>query len=133
MTDEPNWPSVADLVDINRVETALTGEPHGLLSQALLESAWAKPANRWAYEDETDILRLAVTLMVGVAQNHPFRQGNKRTGFGGGLALLHLNGYGLDRSLASLAMADAFIALIAHQMDEAAFAELLRPHVVEHG
>ena len=130
---EPSWPSVADLIEINHVETGLTGEPHGVLSLALLESAWAKPQHRWSYEGEADLVRLAVALMVGVAQNHPFRQGNKRTGFGGALALLDLNGYTLDIGFDRLAMADAFVAVISHRMEEAAFAELLRPHVVEHG
>ena len=131
--EEPRWPSVADLIEINRTETGITGEPHGVLSQGLLESAWAKPLNRWAYEEETDLVRLAVSLMAGVAQNHPFQQGNKRTGFGGGLALLQLNGYQLASSLDRRTLADAFVALVAHESDEAAFAELLRPHVVDYG
>lgn len=131
--DEPGRPSVADLIEINRLETGITGEPHGVLSLALLESVWAKPAGRWAYEDEADLVRLAVSLTTGVGQNHPFKQGSKRSGFGGGSARLRLNGHQLARTLHRRELADACGALIAHESDEPAFAELLRPHVVDCG
>ena len=110
-----------------------TGEPHALLSAALLGSAWAKPLNRWSYEGETDLVRLAVALMAGVAQNHPFQQGNKRTAFEGGLGFLLLNGFALEPAFDSVILGEMFVWLIAQETDEPAFAELLRPHVVEHG
>lgn len=99
----------------------------------LLESAAHKPLNRWAYEQEVDLVRLAVALMTGVAQNHTFAQGNKRTAFEAGLAFLGANGWRLDRTVDSAAFADSFVELIEHVVDEAAFAERLRPHVVPRG
>ena len=130
---EPLWAPLDLIIRINVVETAATGEPHAILSPGLLESAWAKPQNRWAYEGEADLLRLSVALMLGVAQNHPFQQGNKRTGMLAGLAFLELNGFQLEEALDSSAFADAFVALIEHKVDEAAFAERLRPHVLPRG
>ena len=130
---EPVWVGLEWLVALNRRITASTGEPHAVLSAPLLESAWAKPLNRWGYEGEADLLRLAVALMVGVAQNHPFQQGNKRTAFEAGLAFLLANGFALQPAFDSSSLADAFVALIAHESDEAGFAELLRPHVVDYG
>ena len=130
---EPNWIDLDLLTAINVRVVAITGEPHGLRDPGLLESAWAKPINRWAYEGEEDLVRLAVALMLGVAQNHPFQQGNKRTGFEAGLAFLGANGWRLERATDSAALADAFVALIEHKVDEAAFAERLRPHVVPRG
>ena len=130
---EPTWVDLDSLVALNLRITSGTGEPHALLSAPLLESAWAKPLNRWNYEGEADLVRLAVALMAGVAQNHPFQQGNKRTAFEAGLGFLLLNGFALEPTSDSVTLADAFVQLIAHEMDEAAFAELLRPHVVEHG
>lgn len=130
---EPAWIPLERLIWVNRYETAATGEPHGLLNPGLLESAWAKPQNRWAYEGEADLVRLAVALMVGVAQNHPFQQGNKRTGFVGGLIFLELNSFTLEDGLDGRSFADDFVALIAHEIDEAAFAERLRRHVRPHG
>ena len=133
MSGEPNWVSSDLLIAINlRVVTA-TGEPHLLRDAGLLESASHKPINRWAYENERDLVRLAVALMAGVAQNHPFAQGNKRTAFEAGLAFLGANGWRIDRSIDSVALADGFVALIEHAVDQAAFAERLRPHVVPRG
>ena len=96
----------------------------------MLESAWAKPINRWAYEGAEDVLTLAVTLMSGVAQNHPFQQGNKRTAFQAGLLFLHLNALTLNDELDSTQLADAFVRLVEHAIDEPAFVDMLRPHVV---
>lgn len=126
---EPLWVPFEVLVDVNRRVTSATGEPHLVLSVALLESAWAKPVNRWSYQGEDDPVRLAVALMVAVAANHPFQQGNKRTAFEGGLAFLRANGLRLDPSRDEVALADAFVAVIAHKLGEAEFAEDLRPHV----
>lgn len=72
---------------------------------------------------------LAVALMVGVAANHPFQQGNKRTAFEGGLAFLRANGLRFSADQDTTALADAFVAVIAHQADEAGFAARLAPHV----
>lgn len=130
MEREPVWVPLDILIAINVRAVSETGEPHTIRDIGLLESAWAKPQNRWAYEGERDLVRLAVALMAGVAQNHPFQQGNKRTAFAAGLTFLDENGFELDAQLDSADFADAFVALIEHKVDEAAFAERLRPHVV---
>ena len=82
--------------------------------RGLLESACAVPINRLAYAGEEDLVRLAVGLMLAVARNHPFQQGNKRTGFLAGAAFLAVNGYWLS-SGDTQAFADLFVdALQAH-------------------
>ena len=126
---EPHWVPLDAIIELNARLTAQTGEPHRLLSPSLLESAWARPLNLWAYQDETDLVRLAVALMAGVAQNHPFQQGNKRTAFESGAGLLIANGWLLDPQLDDPELADAFVALIGHTLTEREFAERLRPHV----
>lgn len=68
-----------------------------LLNEHLLESALARPQNAAAYED-ADIVRQAATLFWGVASNHAFRDGNKRTAVVMLRAFLNLNGYDLDLS-----------------------------------
>lgn len=50
-----------------------------------------------------------------------------------GLAFLELNGFQLEGELDSAHFADAFVAVIEHKVDEAAFAERLRPHVLPRG
>ncbi len=108
---------------------AETGEPALVLSQALLESAWAKPINRWHYESDVDLLSLAVSLMVGIAQNHPFQQGNKRTAFAAGQIFLGLNGYRIDPSLDSIQFADKFVLVIEHKVEPSALIADLREWV----
>ena len=73
---------------------ALTDEPFELLDGGLLESALARPRNHWEY-GEDDVLSLAIVLLVGIARNHAFLQGNKRTAFISAETFLNINGYTL--------------------------------------
>ncbi len=71
------------------------GGAPGIRDDGLLESALARPVNRWGYEGVEDVRDLAATYAVGLAKNHPFVDGNKRAAF---LALglfLDLNGWTL--------------------------------------
>lgn len=90
---EPLWLTLDQAVEINRREVASTGEPHLLLNPSLLESALARAKNAWIYEAQEDIAILAVKLLAGIAWNHPFQQGNKRTASTAALTFLRLNGY----------------------------------------
>lgn len=58
-----------------------SGGAAGLRDEGLLESALARPLNRYAYEGVDDLLELAATYAVGIASNHPFIDGNKRMAF----------------------------------------------------
>ena len=75
---------------------ATTGEPFVLHNRVSLELAVAKPNNHYHYRYVEDIVSLATTLLFGVARNHPFEQGNKRTGFLSAVVFLELNGYAID-------------------------------------
>ena len=88
---EPNWISAEAVTVINRAETELTNEPFEILKPGELESACDRARNHFAY-GETDIHRLAATYAEGVAQNHPFAQGNKRAAFGAADLFLFVNG-----------------------------------------
>ncbi len=95
----------------------------------LLESAIAKPQNHWNY-GEDDVVVLAVKLLLGIAQNHPFEQGNKRTALTAAATFLELNGYELD-----VPDGDPFgnfiERVITGEFSEAEFTELIRPCVNE--
>nr|WP_275448546.1 type II toxin-antitoxin system death-on-curing family toxin [Mesorhizobium sp. IRAMC:0171] len=93
MQSEPVWLPAEEVIKINRDEVTATGEPYQLLSRDLLESAVASPINHYLYNGEIDVLRLAVILIVAIARNHPFEQGNKRTGWTAGMMFMALNGY----------------------------------------
>lgn len=102
MGGEIRWVQVADVIAHNRDLVAATGEPHQILSQGSLESACERPFNLWYYGGQTDMPTLAAELMFGLAKNHPFLQGNKRTAFVAGLDFLELNGYTIDDSVDEL-------------------------------
>lgn len=75
-----------------------TGEPHAILKPNELESACARPQNLWAYEGEENVAALAVALLAGIIQNHPFQQGNKRTALVGARNFLQNAGYDIGLS-----------------------------------
>lgn len=100
----------------------MTGEPFLLLHAGALESALQRPRNLWAYEAVEDVGALAVRLMMGIARDHPFMQGNKRTGFEAALIFLIANGHLFDGPPGGLARAVA--AVTTDEGREPAFARL---------
>lgn len=111
---------------------ATTGEPFGLRDRALLESACAKPEQHWYYDQQDDVAVLAATLLFGVAQNHPFVQGNKRTGFEAALIFLRINGWRLDSGI-DASLGDAIIEALADDAGRDAFAARLGARIVPNG
>lgn len=84
----------------------------GLRDHGLLESALDRPRNRLAYEPGGSIFELASALCFGIAKNHPFNDGNKRTALLSTRAFLFLNGQVLepaqpDEVATMLAVADS--------------------------
>jgi death-on-curing protein len=94
LQNEPTWLTDSQVIEINKRLVAETGEPHFLRDAYLLSSALARPKNRWFYDDY-DIVNLAGSLLLGIGQNHPFEQGNKRTALAAAAVFLSLNGYTL--------------------------------------
>jgi len=97
------------------VEVSVEQAPLALLNDDRLESALARPHFAAAYED-ADIVRQAATLFWGIASNHAFTDGNKRTAIVMLRAFLNLNGYDLDlsddaRFDLALAVADGHISV----------------------
>ena len=131
MPNEPNWLPIEAVIEHNRLELAETGENHFVRDFAGLESALARPRNAFAYGEE-NIVALAVLLMAGAAQNHPFEQGNKRTAFGAMRLFLRANGF--DTAFDdTVDWADQIIELVEHRLTEEEFVSALRPYVVPRG
>jgi death-on-curing protein len=99
------------------------GGAEGVRDVALLQSALGRPLNHIAYAG-SDIIELAAKYTAGNVQNHPFVDGNKRTGFVIGVLFLELNGYRFTAS--EEAAAQAVLELAAGTVDEAGFCEFLR-------
>ncbi len=124
MPNEPRWLTPAEVIELNRAAVAATGEPFVVLNEGLLESACDRPRNLFLYEGEQDMAVLATRLLVGIARNHAFGQGNKRAAFAAADAFLYVNGY--DLVLAdTVEMADLITRVIASQAPESDLEALL--------
>ncbi len=89
---EPVW-LPRPLVDaIHEAQIRDYGGLYGIRDEGLLESALARPQQRWTYEPDADLAALAAAYAYGLAKNHPFLDGNKRIAFAAGGVFLGLNG-----------------------------------------
>jgi len=93
---EPIWVLPELVLAIHQTLLAEHGGLPGVRDQALLGSALARPQQRAAYDDETSIFDLAASYSFGLAQNHPFADGNKRIALTVAAVFLELNGFSLD-------------------------------------
>jgi death-on-curing protein len=124
LPNEPRWLTPAEVIELNKAAVAATGEPFVVLNEGLLESACDRPRNLFLYEDEQDMAVLATRLLVAIARNHAFGQGNKRAAFAAADAFLFLNGY--DLVLAdTVAVADVITRVIASEAPESDLEALL--------
>jgi death on curing protein len=91
---EPIWLDARDANAIHERQLAEHGGGQGVRDQGLLESALARAKNRWAYGDDDPVI-LAAAYAFGIARNHPFVDGNKRTAWVIARLFLVLNGHRL--------------------------------------
>lgn len=96
--DGIRWLSVDDLILLNQnlIEQISPSETSGTLNRSLLESAQARPAQHQYYEQRSDIIWLTAILLIGICENHPFHNANKRTAFAAARMMLFINGYIFD-------------------------------------
>jgi death-on-curing protein len=92
---EPEGLDTDIVLDVHAEQLAIFGGGDGMRDLGLLESALARPLNKFAY-GETDLAALAAAYAFGIARNHPFVDGNKRAAFGSLIVFLGLNGIDLD-------------------------------------
>jgi death-on-curing protein len=124
---EPVWIEAHDATVLHERLLAAHGGAAGIRDEALLESALSRPRHHFAYAAKVDVVEMASVYTAGIVRNHPFIDGNKRTGFVVGVLFLELNGY---RFTASEEEALQFVLdLAAGRLDEAAYAAFLRQHV----
>ena len=110
---------------VHEEQLAEHGGAAGTRDDGLFESAIARPQNQAGY-GEPDAADLAAAYGFGIARNHPFIDGNKRTAFVAVELFLDLNGFKLAADDAACVL--TMLAVAAGQMDEATFARWLREH-----
>lgn len=126
LPSEPVWLGAELVIEFNEITVAETGEPFFVRDRGLLESALARPLNHWSH-GETDLATLAVALLLGIALNHPFGQGNKRTAFAATAYFLKLNGFHFSAPDGA-ELGDRVVDLVTGAMSEAEFIELVREY-----
>lgn len=123
---EPIWVETTVVLAMHDRLLAEHGGPSGVRDWGLLESALARPRHLMTY-DQPDLAALAAAYVAGLIRNHPFVDGNKRTGLMTGYVFLARNNLQLT---ASEFEATRFVlALASGEMQEEAFAEWLRKNV----
>lgn len=118
------WIDERDARAIHDHALTLHGGASGLRDDGLLLSALARPKQIAAYAETADLITLAAAYTAGIVQNHPFTDGNKRTGFILGILFLELNGGRFAASEEDAAA--AVLALAAGEWDDAAYTAFLR-------
>ncbi len=119
------WLDADVLRAVHEEQLAEHGGATGTRADGLFESALARPQNLAGY-GEPDAADLAAAYGFGIARNHPFIDGNKRTAFVAVELFLDLNGFDLVAGDADCVL--TMLAVAAGQMDEATFARWLRQH-----
>ena len=127
---EPVWVSSAGVLALQEHLIAEHGGAAGVRDAALLESALARPRHLYAY-GKPDLPALAACYVAGINQNHPFVDGNKRTGFMVAYVFLVRNGLELTASEANATQ--AVLALAAGDLAEDEFAQWLRDNTAAGG
>lgn len=92
-----------------------------------LESALARPRQKWSYGNSPDIAVLAAAYGFGLVRNHPYRDGNKRIGFLAMATFLGLNGYELETTDADVVT--TMLALADGSLSEAELSKWIRGHI----
>lgn len=124
---EASWIEERVSLAIHDRMLALHGGAPGLRDRALLQSALARPRQLFAYAESPSLIAMATAYVAGIVRNHPFVDGNKRTGFVVGVLFLETNGcrFTAPEEDATRAVLD----LASGVLDEEAFAAWLGKHV----
>ena len=98
----------------------------GIRDETVLESALARPQQKWHYGESTNVPTLAAAYGFGFVKNHPYRDGNKRIGFLAMVSFLEMNGHAFDATDADVVA--EVLALADGRVSEAELAEWVQNH-----
>lgn len=120
---EPEWVLREVVSMLHEQSLVQFGGSSGLRDAGLLESALSRPQHLLAYGKPT-LFELAASYALGLVKNHPYEDGNIRTGFIVAVMCLELNGRRFGAT--EVDAAQCTLALAAGEMSEAAYAEWLQ-------
>ncbi|MCY3602269.1 MAG: type II toxin-antitoxin system death-on-curing family toxin [Chloroflexi bacterium] len=125
---EPRWVPrlVIEAVHLDQVREH--GGLIGIRDENALESGLARARQRWTFDPDSDLSRLAAGYVFGICTGHPFRDGNKRLSFLAAVIFLGLNGFDLvapDEEVVAKMM-----AIASGKLGEEAIADWIRSRIV---
>lgn len=124
---EPKWIASDVARVLHGLQLAMFGGAPGIRDENLLESALARPKHLFTYRKPApSIPRLAAAYAFGIVRNHPFIDGNKRTGLVIAFTFLELNGLEIDATEEDAYQ--MFMRLASGKVTEQALAKWLSRH-----
>lgn len=121
------WLQIDRVLAIHSRQIAEHGGGDGVRDLGLLESALARPENIHAYDADSDFAQLAAAYAFGIVKNHPFIDGNKRTGYVVMETFLLRNGFELSATPTDKYL--TFISLAEGSLSEKDLVDWLREHI----
>lgn len=113
---EPTWLSRKFLDAAHHDQIQQHGGLPGVREENTLEPALARPGNRWSYEPETSLLKLAASYCYGLATSHGYSDGNKRIAFVAMYTFLGIND--LEITASQVEVVKMMLAVAAGKLDE---------------
>ena len=123
---EPRWIGRRALLYLHSASLATFGGSAGVRDEALLDSALARPLNRFLDAPDSDLFELAASYGFGIAKNHPFIDGNKRAALLSVGLFLSLNKF--EMLADQLDAIQTMLSLAAGELSEEDFATWIRNH-----
>lgn len=124
---EPRWPALVHVPAIHSDQIKTHGGSAGLRDRGLLESALERPRNQFHHGSDPDLASLAAAYGFGLANDHPFVDGNKCGAFQAMYLFLGLNGFRIEAP--KEAVVSLILCLAAGEIDETELADWVREHI----
>ena len=124
---EPRWLALVHVLAIHSDQIKTHGGSAGLRDRGLLESALERPKNQFHYGSDPDLASLAGAYGFGLANNHPFVDGNKRVAFQAMYLFLGLNGSRIEAPEEEVV--SLILSLAAGELNETELADWVRRHI----
>jgi death-on-curing protein len=124
---QPLWVEERDVLTIHGRLLAIHGGAARLRDLGLLQSALARPRQHYAYTSSPDIIEMSALYTAGIVRNHPFVDGNKRTGFVVGILFLELNSFNFRATEEDATQ--AVMSLASGTLNESGYTAWLRENV----
>jgi death on curing protein len=123
---EPRWLSRVAVEAIQTEQLREHGGLPGVRDETALESALARPRQKWHDAGNADVAALAAAYGFGLVRNHPYRDGNRRIGFLSIVTFLGMNDHDLDATDAEVI--SEMVALAGGRVSEEELADWIRRH-----